>query len=162
MAARAVAYDGISLRAERDLLECSARLVLFRQHDSNHALGDRRIGWVGRVLAKRLIVVVDLEKYRVAVGVAHTEIMLFVRIVRLAEVVIDGDRLTILATASAPSAATPAVMTAWPVLKSFRKRSLRARMVSVSLVMLTSEMLAVAKRRSSVCGVRHERQRLTM
>ena len=60
---------------------------------SNHALGDRRIGWVGRVLAKRLIVVVDLEKDRVAVGVEHTEIMLFVRIVRLAEVVIDGDGL---------------------------------------------------------------------
>ena len=37
-----------------------------------------------------------------------------------------------------PGIADFAVMTAWPVLKSFRKRSLRARMVSVFVVMITS------------------------
>ncbi len=43
------------------------RSVLFGQHDRNHALGDRRIGRVWRVIAARVIETIDLKKYRVAI-----------------------------------------------------------------------------------------------
>ena len=42
---------------------------------------------------KRLIVVVDLKEYHMAVGFECAEVMLFVWIVGVAEIVIDGDGL---------------------------------------------------------------------
>ena len=71
----------------------AASLVLFRQHDSNQALGDRRIGWVRRVEAQRLVVVVNLEKDHMPIGLERAEVVLLVRVVGVAKIVIDGDRL---------------------------------------------------------------------
>src|ERR1700724_3209684 len=56
------------------VLEKSASILL-GQHDRDHALGDRRISWIGRVVAEALVVVVDLEKDRVAVGVKRAKIV---------------------------------------------------------------------------------------
>ena len=52
--------------------------VLFGQHDRDHALGDRRVSRIGGVVAEALVVVVDLEQDRVAVGVEAAKIVLLV------------------------------------------------------------------------------------
>jgi hypothetical protein len=54
----------------RRAAECG-RSVLFSQHDSDDALGHRRIGRVGRVNSERLIEIIDLEKDRLAVDSNH-------------------------------------------------------------------------------------------
>ncbi len=40
--------------------------VFFRQHDCDHSLGDRRIGWVGRVKRALLVQITDCEKDQIA------------------------------------------------------------------------------------------------
>src|ERR1700736_2305327 len=61
--------------------------ILLGQHDRDHALGDRRISWIGGVIRKALVVVIDLEEHLVAVGIERAKIVLFVRIVGVAKVV---------------------------------------------------------------------------
>ena len=41
--------------------------VLFSQHNGDDTLRDRRISWVWRVRSERLVEIIDLEKYRLAI-----------------------------------------------------------------------------------------------
>jgi hypothetical protein len=68
-------------------------LVFLGQHDRDYPLGDRGIGWIRRVIPKCLVEVVDLEKYRVTVGIECTEVVFFVRVVGVAEIVVHSDGL---------------------------------------------------------------------
>jgi hypothetical protein len=111
-------------------------LVLFRQHDGNHALSNGRVARIGRLMAECFVVVLDLEKYHRSIDFERAKVMLFIGIIGLAEIVIDGDRLDDSRYASAPSAAMPGVMTARPVLRSWRRLSLRARIASVLVAMV--------------------------
>jgi hypothetical protein len=63
--------------------------ILFGQHDRNHAFSDRGIRRVWGVIAARLIVIIDLEKYRVAVDLERAKVMFLVWVVGVAEIVID-------------------------------------------------------------------------
>ena len=69
------------------------RLVLFCKHDRYYAFCDSRVGSIGRVAGERLIVVVNFEKDCVAVSREGTEVMLFIWIVGVTEIVIEGDGL---------------------------------------------------------------------
>src|SRR6516225_11192092 len=64
-----------------------ASSVLFRQHDRDHAFSDRGIRGIGRVVGKRLVVVVDSEEDPVAVRIECAKVMLFVRIVGVTKVI---------------------------------------------------------------------------
>ena len=66
--------------------------VLFGQHDVDDALGDGRIRRVGRVIGEGLVEVVNFEKYRVAVGLKRAEVVFAIRIVGVAEIVIDRSK----------------------------------------------------------------------
>src|ERR1700732_2123912 len=52
--------------------------ILLGQHDRDHALGDRGVGWIRGVVAEAFVVVVDLEQDRVAVGIKAAKVVLFV------------------------------------------------------------------------------------
>src|ERR1700730_4290780 len=67
--------------------------ILLGQHDRDHAFGDRRISWIGGVVAEALVVVVDLEQDRVAIGIEAAKIVLLVGIVGVTKVVKHGDGL---------------------------------------------------------------------
>ena len=90
------------------------------------------------MVGQRPIVIVDLEKDPLAVGVECAKVMLFVRVVGVTEVIVDGDRLNDLRYSVGPSAAMPGVMTAPPPKRCCRKSSLSARIRSVLLVMVVS------------------------
>lgn len=66
--------------------------VLLSQHDRDHTLGDRGIGWIRRVIRQGLVEIIDLEKYPVTVGIERTEVVFFVRVVGVAEIIVYGDR----------------------------------------------------------------------
>jgi hypothetical protein len=95
----------------------SQRSILLRQHNRNHALGDRRIRWVWRVITTRVIKIIDLKEYCLTIDLERPKVMFAVRVVGVAELVINGNCLDDALTVSAPSAATPAVITAVPVAK---------------------------------------------
>ncbi len=67
--------------------------VLLGQHDRDHALGHRGVGWVGGVVGQCPIVIIDFEHDCLAFGIERTEVVFFMRVVGLAEVVKYGDRL---------------------------------------------------------------------
>jgi hypothetical protein len=67
--------------------------VFLRQHDGYYALGD---GWIGRIKGMHRqsgIVIIDLEKDRVALDLERAKVMFFVWIIGAAKVVVDFDRL---------------------------------------------------------------------
>src|ERR1700724_2272464 len=65
--------------------------ILFGEHDRDHALGNRRIGWIGGVVGEALVEVVDLEKDPMAVGVERAKVVFFVRVVGVAKVIEHSD-----------------------------------------------------------------------
>jgi hypothetical protein len=67
--------------------------VLIGQHDGNDPLGQGRIRWIRRMVGEGPIVVIDLEEDRVALGFERSEVMFFVRIIGVAEVIIRCDCL---------------------------------------------------------------------
>jgi hypothetical protein len=69
------------------------RSILLGEHDGDDALGNGGIRWVRGEISKRFIVIVDLEKDVVAVDFERAKVVLFVRIVGVAEIVEHGDRL---------------------------------------------------------------------
>ena len=60
--------------------------ILFGQHDRDHALGDRRISRIRRVVTEALVEVVDLEEHLVAVGIERAKVVLLVRVVGVTEI----------------------------------------------------------------------------
>jgi len=69
--------------------------VLLGQHDGDHALGDGPVSCVWGMVGEALVVIIDLEKDRLTVGFERAEIVLFVRIVGVAEIqigIINPDR----------------------------------------------------------------------
>jgi hypothetical protein len=67
--------------------------IFLRQHDGHDALGE---GWIGRIKGMHRqcgIVIIDLEKDRVAVDLERAKVMSFVGVVGVAKVVIDFDGL---------------------------------------------------------------------
>ena len=67
--------------------------VFLRQHDGDDALGDGWVGRIGGMHGQRGIVIIDLEKDRVAIGFERAKVMFFVWIVGVAKVVVDFDGL---------------------------------------------------------------------
>jgi hypothetical protein len=59
-------------------LAANSRSVLFRQHNGDDTLGDRRISRVGRVSGERLIEIIDLEKDRLPIDLKRPEVVFFV------------------------------------------------------------------------------------
>src|SRR5580704_7995276 len=55
------------------------RSVLLSQHNGDHTLGDRFISRIWRMTGEGFVVIVDLEKDRVAIGFERAKIMLLVR-----------------------------------------------------------------------------------
>jgi hypothetical protein len=94
---RAVAYRQLAIfsgqaksRLWRRTAECH-RSILVSQHDGDDALGDRWISRVGRVRSECLVVVVDLEKYRLAIDLERPKIVFFVWVIGVAEIVVHRD-----------------------------------------------------------------------
>jgi len=83
----------IGRRVSSSLRSWTRRLVLFSQRNRDDAFGDRGVGGIGRVVLARLVEGINLEKDFVAIGFERTEVVFFVRIVGVAEIVVDGDRL---------------------------------------------------------------------
>ena len=94
--------------------------VLFREHDSEHALGHGRIGRVGRVLGKGGIKIIDLEKDRVPLRLERAKVMLAIRVVGAQKSSNTAIVLMMRATAPSPNATTPGVITARPPIKFWR------------------------------------------
>jgi hypothetical protein len=95
-----------------------------------------RDGWISRVVGmvgEGRVVIIDFEKDRVPVGFEGAKVVLFVWVVVVTKVIIDGDGLDDPCDPSSPRAATPVVRTAvsTPVLRFWRRRSLRVRICSV-------------------------------
>ena len=67
--------------------------VLVGEHDRDHADGDGGVGRIGGLVVQAAVEVVDLEKDRVAFCLERPKVMLFVGVVRVAEVVKYGDGL---------------------------------------------------------------------
>jgi hypothetical protein len=63
------------------------------EHDRDDPLGDCRVGWIGRMVGESPVEIIDLEKDRDAIDVERSEVVLFVWVVGLAEVVEDRDGL---------------------------------------------------------------------
>ena len=83
-----------------------------------------------------LVVVVDLEGDSGPVEVKDAEIVLLVRVIGVAKIVEYRDGFDqARSTASGPSSAMPAVMTAPPPRRCFRSSSLSARVRSASVCM---------------------------
>ena len=61
--------DCTSPRKRADSLCRAEHSVFFRQHDCDHALGDRRVRWVRRMASQCFIVVPDLEHDHVSVRI---------------------------------------------------------------------------------------------
>src|SRR5262249_40620758 len=61
--------------------------ILLGQHDRDHTLGDRRVSSVRRMHRQCFVVVVDLEKDRLAVGVERAEVVFLIRVVGVMKVV---------------------------------------------------------------------------
>ena len=74
-------------------MQCGHFLILLGQHDGDDALGDRRIGGIGRVIRERLVEIIDFEKDGVAVSFERAEVVLAKGVVGVAEIVIDRDGL---------------------------------------------------------------------
>ena len=89
------------------------------------------------------IVIIDLEKDRVAVGFERTKIVFFTWIVGVAKVVVDFDGLDDARDCFGTERSDFIVTTAWPWLKFFRNSSLRVRMRSVC-VDLSSVIMVVS------------------
>src|ERR1700730_8983336 len=66
---------------------------LLHPHDRDYALGNGTIRWIGRVLSKRLVVIIDLEKDPVSVRIERAKVVLFVRVVGVTKVVEHCDGL---------------------------------------------------------------------
>ena len=64
--------------------------IFFSQHNCYDAVRDRGVRRIGRMVGQTSIVVVDFKYDLVAVGFEAAKIVLFVRIVRVAEVVKHG------------------------------------------------------------------------
>ena len=79
-----------TLNVWRRTAECR-RSVLFGQHDGDDALGDRGIGRVGRVIREAFVEVINLEKEFVPVDFEYAEIVLFVWVIGVAEIIVHGD-----------------------------------------------------------------------
>ena len=71
----------------------ASRSVLVGQHDRDNSLGHRRVGWIGGMMGEGPIKIVDLEKDRFAFDFERPEIVFFVRVIGVAEVIEHGDRL---------------------------------------------------------------------
>ena len=135
-------------------------LIVLRQHDRDHAPGNRRVGWIRRVVCERPVKIVDLEKDRLAVGFERSKFMLFVRVVGTTEVTehrdglddpVDGDL----------AERRPGVMTVMPPGRCCRSSSLRARMraVLVSMTKLRS-VFRSAKAMAQAGALRPEPQQI--
>src|SRR6266550_2480969 len=70
--------------------QCSRTSILLSQHDRQHARDDR---FSICALDIWLLIQVDLEKYLVTIGIERAEVMFFMRVVGVAEIVIDSDGL---------------------------------------------------------------------
>ena len=68
------------------------RLVFLCQHDRDHALGDGLVCCIWRMVREALIEIIDLEKDHLPIGFERTEVVLFIRIVGVTEIVIHSDR----------------------------------------------------------------------
>src|SRR6202048_2486153 len=95
LALRLIVTSGVLHRAKSDPPPVVDGMpsILFGQHDRDHALGDRRVSWIGGVVAEALVEVVDLEQDRVAIGIKAAKVVLFVRIGGVAKVVKHRDGL---------------------------------------------------------------------
>jgi hypothetical protein len=91
------------------------------------------------MVGEGLVEIIDLEKDHPAVDFKRAKIVLFVRVVGATEIVVDRDGLDDPCDRSSPRAATPIVMTAvsTPVPRLWRSRSLRARICSVLVVVIS-------------------------
>src|SRR5437762_493711 len=71
----------------------AAQSVLFGEHDGDHALSDRGIGWVEGVRGEFFVIIIDHEKDRLAIDLERSEVMFLVGVIGVAEIVIDSDGL---------------------------------------------------------------------
>ena len=95
--------DAIGVRADIDQLlpdnlDLRVRavvpyLILVGQHDCDHAFSDRRVGWVWGMISVASVVIIDLEEDRFPFGFERSEVMFFMRIICVAEIVVHSDRL---------------------------------------------------------------------
>jgi Ethanolamine utilization protein EutJ (predicted chaperonin) len=81
--------------------------ILVRQHDGQQSLGDRGVGWVGRVSREVVIVVVDFEEEPLPLDLQRTEVVLAVGVVVLIEAVELGHRFQDLQLAVLPEGDHP-------------------------------------------------------
>ena len=70
--------------------ECS---ILLREHDRDDPVGDGRIGWIGRMHRQLSIEIIDLEHDHLTFGFERPKVVFLMRIVRMAKIIEDGDRL---------------------------------------------------------------------
>src|ERR1039457_6438564 len=63
-------------------------LIFFGQHDRDDSFGHRRIGWIRGMISEAPIEIIDFEKDRFPFGFERSEVMFFVRIVGMAEIVV--------------------------------------------------------------------------
>src|ERR1017187_1313064 len=93
--------DAIGVRADIDQLlpdnlDLRVRavvpyLILVGQHDRDDSFGHRRVGRIRGMISEASIVVVDLEKDRFPFGFERSEVVFFVWIVSVAEIVVHSD-----------------------------------------------------------------------
>jgi hypothetical protein len=67
--------------------------IFFGEHDRNHTLGHHGIGRIAGAAGQGRVVIIDLEKDRVTVDFERAEIVLFMRIVLMAEIIVHRDGL---------------------------------------------------------------------
>src|SRR5690242_14674887 len=67
--------------------------VLFGEHDSNDTLGNVGIGCVLGVSRQRRIAIIDFEIDGMTIGFESSEVVLFVRIISMTEIIVHGDSL---------------------------------------------------------------------
>jgi hypothetical protein len=60
---------------------------------AHHAHGEDGIGWIRGVIFQVAIEIIDLEKDRMAFSLERAKVMLFMRVVGMAEIVEHGDGL---------------------------------------------------------------------
>jgi hypothetical protein len=75
------------LRCRGRLEAAIGRSIFVGQHHGDHADRDGRVGRIGGVVVQAAIKIIDLEKDRVAFGLERPKVVLFMRVVGVAEVV---------------------------------------------------------------------------
>jgi hypothetical protein len=111
--------------------------ILLRQHDGDDALGDGRVGRIGRMHRQGRIEII-VEEQLVPFNFEHAEVMFLVWVIGVAEIVVDRDSLDDASDCFGAECGNTCRNKGVPALRFWRSSSLSVRMVSVLVVIVLS------------------------